>query len=285
MTERELQYSIELLTAMADFATKLKDKLQNHFDVGVKTLDSTEEAPAPVQKKQVIVETEPEVVEDSADEVEDGDEVAMTPEEVTAKYELNDLPVSALKEFLDSYEITYPAKPKKSDLITLVVNGILDGTIEVSDEDDETAATEEAPTGERNHYTGQIEDATDIEGGEEVSDERTAMEYEVESGIREKIESGKLKMSAVKKFLKTYYDGDPEMADLDDREDDDLVNHYVYINLCLVDDYGEIHGMEETYYRDGDAHCCGRELVTMEDSPDLYCEICGSQYDGSVEDE
>jgi hypothetical protein len=267
MTERELQYSIEILTAMEDFAAKLKDKLQNHFSVKDHTLESED------KEKHVVKDTMP-VLPPMEEENVETEDAPKTVEEVIEEFKLNSMEVDELREFLDSYEIEYSAKAKKPGLVKLIAQGILDGTIEVGDEEEDSATEEVEPE--------EVELAP--ENSAEVDESvRTEKEVEVEESVRQKITSDKLKISAVKKFLKSYYDGDPEMSDLDSLDESDLVDYYVYIQICLVDDDGEVHGMERTYYREGKIFCCGQETVEMEDSEDVYCERCGNQYGDELE--
>jgi hypothetical protein len=182
-----------------------------------------------------------------------------TVEQVIEDYGLlsEDMTDKDLQDYLTEYGIAFKAKATKAQLAHLIAENIINGTIVVEEVETVNDDTEEIESPE-----GRIE-----------------RETEIEATIREKITSGKLKISAVKKFLKTYYDGDPEMADLDDMEEDDLIDYYVSIQVCLVDDDAEVHGLEEPYYRDGLVFCCGRECVEMDASEDIYCEICGAQYE------
>ena len=270
MNEQDIKVAIDQLTAMSDFALDLRDKL---------SAMSASEVPAPVVTPAPAVLATPIDVVAETDAPED-DSAAI--EAIAVEYGLADLKVGELREYLTDYDIEFDPKAKKPTLIDLVATAIYDGTIPTED-DDSADATTQAETAPADVQDDTPSDSTPDEvataGDEyEASQERLDAEEDVEEKIRASYPK-KLKPSAVKKFLATYYDGDPEMADLDDKDEDELLDLYVDIQRALVDDDGNVHDLEnDPYYRNDEIHCCGVPTQEMEESDNLYCTICGTEY-------
>lgn len=272
MNEKELQVAIDQLTAMSDFAMDLRVKLTEMLNTKADApAPEIVEAKAPKQITQKVTIAEEEVPAIEAPVLVLPPSVDL--KAIADKYELGEMKIGELRDYLTDCEIEFPAKAKKPDLITIVCEAIADGRIPLEDDD----ATDEAET-EVDADEVVVEDDSD-ETGYEASDERVESENQVEDKIRSTYPK-KLKVSAIKKFLKTYYDGDAEMANLDDFEDEQLLEMYIEIQQSLVDDEGDTHEMEEAYFRDDVIFCCGKETKAMEDTNNIYCEVCGNEYEG-----
>lgn len=273
MNEKDIKIALDQLTAMSEFALDLRVKLTALLDAG-------KDAPAEVVKE--VKQATKEVVKDAKKaDAKAKEAVAVVSEpvkvdldKIIADYELSGMKIGELREFLDGYEIEYPEKAKKPELVQILAQAIADGRIP---EDGDNADAEEAePVSNEAEEVDADEDAEEVDEYD-ASEERIAAENKVEDDIRKNFPK-KLKVSNIKKFLKTYYDGDAEMADLDEFEDEQLLEMYIEIQSALVDDEGEVHAMEEAYYRNDKVFCCGKEVVEMENTDNVYCEICGNEY-------
>ena len=202
---------------------------------------------------------EDETVEATEEETGDEDERVKIVEE----YGLEEYTVEELADICAEYELS--TKGKKQALIDRIVKGILDGTIEL--EDEEEAEEEEV----------QEEKAPLKKVAESENPEVTKKEAEIEADIRDKYEKGKLKDSAIKKFLDKYNEGDPECAGCKGCSKEDMLECYIDIHKALVDDDGDVNEFEEPYVRHGEYFCCGRELKELENG-NLYCSVCGTEY-------
>ena len=200
-------------------------------------------------------EGEDETVE-ATEEVEEEDERVKIVEE----YGLDEYTVEELADICAEYELS--TKGKKQALIDRIVKGILDGTIELEDEE------EEVP----------VEEKTSLKKVKEHDNpQRAEKEAEVEADIRSKYEKGKLKDSAIKKFLDKYNEGDPECAGCKGCSKEEMLECYIDIHKALVDDDGDLNEFEEPYIRDGEYYCCGREIKELDGN--LYCSVCGTEYE------
>lgn len=164
--------------------------------------------------------------------------------------------IEELADILAEHDLS--TKGKKQALIDRIVKAVEEGEIELSDE---AGATKE-------------EDGEEEDEEESSHPERDAKEEEVEAEIRKQYKAKKLKDTEIGKFIKNYLDGDPKAKGM---SKEDNLEMYIEIKKALVDDDGNVTGLEEPYERDGEYHCCGRELKTL-DSGSPYCEICGTEY-------
>ena len=285
MNENELKVAIDQLTAIGDFALDLRVKLTAMLEAPTTNDEIKQEVikaiEAHVKKmSQKVTVDEPEIIEavmpvalvtSSPAILAD---VKVDLKAIADKYELGDMKIGEVRDYLTGYDIEFPAKAKKPELITILCQSIADGLIPLDDEDEDTVDTIVDEVQADEIVESDLEDSN-----YDASDERVSTENEVEDKIRSTYPK-KLKISAIKKFLKTYYDGDAEMADLDDQDDDVLVDMYIAIQQALVDDEGEIQAMEEAYFRNDLIFCCGKATVEMADSKNIYCEVCGNEYAG-----
>ena len=216
---------------------------------------------------------------DEEDEEEGEDEIVEATEEETGdeedervkiveEYGLDEYTVEELADICAEFELS--TKGKKQALIDRIVKGIMDGTIEFEDE-------EEAEEEEVQEEEIQEEKAPLKKVAESGNPEVTKKEAEIEADIRDKYEKGKLKDNAIKKFLDKYNEGDPECAGCKGCSKEDMLECYIDIHKALVDDDGDLNEFEEPYIRDGEYFCCGREIKEIENG-DLYCQICGTEY-------
>ena len=192
------------------------------------------------------------------DEEEDDERV-----KIVEEYGLEEYTVEELADICAKYELS--TKGKKQALIDRIVKGILDGTIELEDEEE---AEEEEVQEEKSPLKKEAESG---------NPERTKKEAEIEAYIRSKYEKGKLKDSEIKKFLDKYNEGDPECAGCKGCSKEDMLECYIDIHKALVDDDGDLNEFEEPYIRDGEYFCCGRVIKELENG-NLYCQVCGTEY-------
>ena len=216
-------------------------------------------------------EEEEETDEDEGSEEEESDteeaEVEAEDDEeendIVDELGLNDMGIEELADILAEHDLS--TKGKKQALIDRIVKAIEDGTIELSDEEEEEEVVEEVK---------EVVKATKpLKKVENKYPARTAKEDAIEEEIRSQYTSKKLKDSEIVKFIRSYVDGDPRKLDKEV-----ALGMYIEIQQALVDDDGVVTKLEEPYERNGEYHCCGRELKTL-DSGNPYCEICGTEYE------
>lgn len=53
---------------------------------------------------------------------------------------------------------------------------------------------------------------------------------------------------------------------------------YIEIHQALVDDEGNVSEFKTPYVRDGQDHCCGLPMQTL-DNHNVYCTVCGEEYE------
>jgi hypothetical protein len=205
---------------------------------------------------------------------EDEEPTEPTQEEFDAivkDYELNEMEIEDIKEYLTSYEIEFPAKAKRPSLIKLFVQAIFDGTIpsEEGEAEDATEDAEDAPDSDE----GEEDNESDVE----LSEATQKAEKKVRSDIAKQIKSGKLTVKKMKDTLKGYYEGDENCSDCKGCTDEEVIECYSDIHAALVDDEGTVNEFSNPYLRGEVPHCCGVPLATLE-SGNLYCEICGEEY-------
>jgi len=210
-------------------------------------------------------EAENEEPEDAFEEEEneESEEESEEDEDIAEAYGLNDLSNDELVEILESAGLS--VKGKRQALIDRIVEAVVNGDIELATED------EEEENGEDEEKDNDEEDSE--------NDPIAKREKEVAAKVRKDIESGKLKLSAIKEFMTNYYEGDPDCADCPKKcGKDTLVDCYVEIMKAMVDDEGEVNEFETPYVRDGENYCCGKPLEEL-DNGNLLCTVCGSEYE------
>lgn len=99
---------------------------------------------------------------------------------------------------------------------------------------------------------------------------------QVRIDLKAQYSSGKLKDSHIKKFLKNYYDGNPNTLKGVSKED--LLEDYIITHERLVGDDLVKHELNTLYERNGRKHCCGKELNKSLRVGYPFCEICGTEY-------
>lgn len=100
---------------------------------------------------------------------------------------------------------------------------------------------------------------------------------DIAEDIRQKHSSGKLKDAHMKKFLKSYYDGNPYNDCPARCKGDCLLDCYIEIHQSLIDDEGKLQEFKTPYQRDTLGHCCGSLLRDLPNK-NYYCEVCASEY-------
>ena len=258
---------IDKLFAMEEFSRDLRNFIQELLEA--KEEVSPEEAKPLTAEIKEVPEVEEDTEEVNETEEEETEDDVMTVEDVINEYGLMDIDVAELKELLDSYEIKYDKRKKdKKYLAELIAENVIKGIIPVSEEEttEEDAEDEEI----ENEETEEVE----------IPQVRIEKEEEIEKGIRNKFESGKLKPSAIKAYLNKYYDGDPDCADCKGCSQEEMLDCYIDIHKFLVDDEGTYNELSNPYVRDGENFCCGKPLAEHPDEENvLVCKVCGEMYE------
>lgn len=206
---------------------------------------------------ETVVEKKPEVVEEDEEDEEDTEK---TVEEVIAEQGLADMSEDELKEILDAYEIKYTGKNKKQSLMEKVAQGILDGVIEVEDDNEDVEEVQDP-----------LSD-TDVE-----TTPREEAEQKILAEINEQLESKVLTKKKATEWLKNHF-GSGDCGQCPKGCTDDPIECYKTIKVSFVDDEGNINAMEDPYMRDGSIFCCGVECQPFEDGK-VVCEVCGQVYE------
>lgn len=215
--------------------------------------------------------------EDLEDENEDEEELDQM-EVIQA--ELEQMSLDELKEILESVEL--PTKGKKQALISRILDAVEEGVIEFEeevdedldvledDEDFEEADVEEIIEDEADEVE---EDEEEIEDEEELSP-REVKQHEVEEGIYEAYENGDLTDKEIAKFLEDYFNG--KFKPLNKKR---ALSKYTEIQSALVDVDGDHMPLGEAYFVDEHTvFCCGTDVKEL-DNGNLYCEVCGQEYE------
>ena len=227
------------------------------------TVEASEEVIEQEEEEEDEEEGEDETVEVTEEETEDEEDERV---KIIEEYGLEEYTVEELADICAKFDLS--TKGKKQALIDRIVKGIMDGTIELEDEpeeqEEEAQEEEKAPLKKVAEYD---------------NPQRAKKEAEVEADIRDKYEKGKLKDSAIKKFLDKYNEGDPDCAGCKGCSKEDMLECYIDIHKALVDDDGDLNEFEEPYIRDGEYYCCGKEIKELENG-NLYCQVCGTEYEG-----
>lgn len=221
-------------------------------------------------KKEVIIKDFVEYlgsleVEVEYDEIEVEDEIDTEDEEISIaeKYGLDELSVEELKEILEEAELS--TKGKKQTLIDRIVDAIVDGDLELSDDDSEVEIDD-----------SEIDDS-EIED-DDRDEEVVKAEEAVEKKLNKQFKEGKLKITQIKKFLKKYYDGNDDCSDCSKCSKEEQLKCYIDIHKSLVDDDAVCNNFEEPYVRNEQNYCCGVPLDELSKGT-LYCTICGTEYE------
>jgi hypothetical protein len=98
----------------------------------------------------------------------------------------------------------------------------------------------------------------------------------IEKKIRTDFLNNKLKLVHVKKFLESYYDGDPDCGDCGKKCKEPL-DCYIDIHKALIADDGERKEFKTLYVRDKQYHCCGRQTAKLPNGKQ-FCTVCGNEY-------
>jgi hypothetical protein len=260
------EQAIERLVAIEEFCGDLRKFLLDAEETEGK------DAPAPEKATKKAEKTvEPPKQEEKAPEVA---EKAPDYSEIIEEYGLNDMSVKDMKEILESYGIEFNKSAKKKDyFIELIASNVANGTI--SDEEEEESEEEEEAD-----ETEAPEEEAEVPATKEPEDDSpiALKEKEVEEKIRADYKAKKLKDTEIKKFLKKYYDGDPDCADCKGCSKEEILQCYIDIQKNLVDDDAELNELESAYMREGEVFCCG-QVCQMLENGNAYCEICASEYE------
>ena len=238
--------------------------------------------------EETIEEVTPEVVEDEVeDTVEDLEDEEEEIEESTEdmnemeliQSELEAMEVDELVEILESVEL--PTKGKKQALISRILEAVADGLLEFFDADEIEEYDADEEDEELDEAIEQALEETDEEDEEEEIEEdeeevspREATQMEVEEEILEAYEDGSLTDKEIANFLEDYFNG--KFKPINKKR---ALNKYIEIQCDLVDADGDRMPMGEPYYvSDEDVFCCGSEIKEL-DNGNLFCEVCGQEYE------
>lgn len=94
--------------------------------------------------------------------------------------------------------------------------------------------------------------------------------------IKSRHASGTLKDKHLKDFLANYYEGDPSIECPKGCKATCILDCYAEIHSFLINDKGQLEDFGVKYVRDGEPHCCGRQLEDL--NSNLYCTVCGREH-------
>lgn len=186
--------------------------------------------------------------EDSEDEEEEEESIQEQVEEYFEEYSDKEL-----KEVLE--EAGKSTKGKRQALLARIVDAVEEGLISL-DEDDEDEDDSD-------------DDTMDNEIDGSVREE--AVE-ELKESINNNYSKGKLKDKEVAKFLEEWSNGNFKA-----KNKKQALAKYIEVQCNLIDDDGEAHDLEEAYYVDEEAYCCGEALKEADGV--MICEHCGEEYE------
>lgn len=217
-------------------------------------------------KKEAIISDFVEYLGSLEDASEIEIEVDTEDEEISIAemYGLDELSVEELEEILEEAELS--TKGKKQTLIDRIVEALVNGDLELSDEGDSEVEIDDSEIDEV-----EIED-------DDRDEEVVKAEEAVEKKLNKQFKEGKLKIAQIKKFLKKYYDGNDDCSDCSKCSKEEQLKCYIDIHKNLVDDDAVCNNFEEPYVRNEQNYCCGVPLDEM-DKGTLYCTICGTEYE------
>ena len=259
--------------------------------------ETTEEQPEEevieeVQEPEVVEEIVEEEVEVEDDQDEDEDVEEIEDEELDQmeiiQAELEAMSLEELQEILESVDL--PTKGKKQALISRILEAVEDGVLEFEDEVDENydadeedeeldeaieqALDGEETTDEEEYEEVEVDEEDEYEDEEEELSPREATQQEIEEEIAEAYENGDLTDKEIANFLDDYFNG--KFKPINKKR---AYNKYVEIMCDLVDVDGDRMDMKEAYYiNDDEIYCCGSEIKEL-DNGNLFCEVCGTEYE------
>lgn len=259
--------------------------------------ETTEEQPEEevieeVQEPEVVEEIVEEEVEVEDDQDEDEDVEEIEDEELDQmeiiQAELEAMSLEELQEILESVDL--PTKGKKQALISRILEAVEDGVLEFEDEvdenydaDEEDAELDEAieqaldgeeTTDEEEYEEVEVDEEDEYEDEDEELSPREATQQEIEEEIAEAYENGDLTDKEIANFLDDYFNG--KFKPINKKR---AYNKYVEIMCDLVDADGDRMDMKEAYYiNDDEIYCCGSEIKEL-DNGNLFCEVCGTEYE------
>lgn len=243
----------ELASICADNGLSAKGKKQALIDRLVEAVENGD-----ITEDDIFGDEDEEDSEDGADEDE------MSVEEI-----IDDLDADELKDLAKELGINTKKVKKSADIKKAILK---------KDEDEISDALESLGlVGDDDDIEDTEDDGDEEDDTEGMSDEAIEAMDKVEKDIRAKYKAKKLKDATIKKFVNKYYDGDPDMSDLDKEE---YLEEYIHIQRSLVDDEGELHDLGDPYERNEESYCCGAKLVPGKGKKKgtLICEICGEEY-------
>lgn len=238
---------------------------------------------APADEAEDEEEEEEEVkTKKSADEKMSHEEIAEYVEDL-----VKDMTDEEIADLLS--EVGISPKGKRQALIAKVIKAIEDGLLEFEydDEDEESGDVEDsADKDEDTDVEDEVDEVEDSEYEdsdgedyfpEDMTDERKKACAELKKEITAEYKGKKLTDKEIKQFCSDFY-LDHEGYDSSLPKDEQL-DMYIQAQQRLIDDEGEQHDFQEPYELNGQNACCGHYLKELEDSGNLYCEVCGTEYE------
>lgn len=193
-------------------------------------------------------EEEDEDDEDSEDDEEEEESIQEQVEEYFEEYSDKEL-----KEVLE--EAGKSTKGKRQALLARIVDAVEEGLISLEEDDEDEDDSDD--------------DTMDNEIDGSVREE--AVE-ELKESINNNYSKGKLKDKEVAKFLEEWSNGNFKA-----KNKKQALAKYIEVQCNLIDDDGEAHDLEEAYYIDEEAYCCGEALKEADGV--MICEHCGEEYE------
>jgi hypothetical protein len=228
-----------------------------------------EKTPAPKGGKVVPMRKKEEVKEEQEEATDSTDEVSAQVNEAVAE-----MSTEEIADFLASAGVS--AKGKRQALIDRLIQAVIDGTISLTDDDDD--ASEES--GDEDEADGAEDEDDNVNDPEnpDMTEERKEAIAEMDKDIRKQWKKKELSRDDLEEFLKDFYETD----DLSEYTDADLLDMYIDAACRLIDDSGET--IEDgSYMLNGQPACCGRFLDYDEAEGVYKCSHCENTYEASEE--
>ncbi|MBO8161124.1 MAG: hypothetical protein H0Z24_05760 [Thermosipho sp. (in: Bacteria)] len=229
---------------------------------------------------QEVVE-ENEVEEESTEEPEENEvEIEEDSEEEETLYEkvereLADYTLEELAEILES--VGKSPKGKRQALIAKIVDAIEEGLLEFDSEDEEEIEEEDNEEVEEDNTEVEEETTDDEDIEEEMTEARRKTIEELVKEIKRQYKEGELSDKEIKATLEQYNEYSETCSTCNCPKEDRL-KCYIDLYTSLVDDEGNMHELQEVFYRNGEPVCCGKYLVELNNG-NYYCEVCGTEYE------
>lgn len=172
-----------------------------------------------------------------------------------------------IMDFLADCDIK--AKGKRNSLISVLIQAVHEGKISLDDDEEE-------------------EDGEDNTSSDQITPERKAAIEESRAELEKQIDSGDITRNDLEDWYCEVYE--VTKKSVNKMDDEELVEAYAEALALFIDDEGVTHGDDEEeekepYFVNGEPYCCGEKLKYNKEDGTYICEVCGSEYDASEDEE